>query len=354
MPNILFLGPVASGKTQILARLMNESFNEKHVPTVGYDFRVYGNDDSQKSQIWDASGNDQEETIKFRFRSTLIALYCVDLSGSFDMADFETQKTTIKQHGNMNMKVILVGTKSDLDSDGKNAEALKAYAQSQKLDCFIISAKDNANIDALRDVLFPQPKAQPKPETQQNPERSEAEDIPLPNPQQTPEQLFCGAAMQLENTLTPFPAQQKKMKREMATLKKILLDTSKTPGEKKQAFETFHKESLAILNHKRHPALNALLAFTAFVFFTFFVAAIGFTIMGLATGIWAPAAFIAALTVAHPGAIAVVSTAAVSGMVGGVAAAKRFFTASVPSMGQTNALNTFENYVKEDFRIANA
>jgi small GTP-binding protein len=56
---VIIVGPQAVGKSSILFRLSEGSFNEAYLSTVGIDFKTYGAKVGEKSfslQIWDTAG----------------------------------------------------------------------------------------------------------------------------------------------------------------------------------------------------------------------------------------------------------------------------------------------------------
>jgi small GTP-binding protein len=64
---VVFAGDSGVGKTSLITREYDESFNEKHLATIGVDFRVKNYDLGLvqiKAQLWDTAGQERFRSIQ--------------------------------------------------------------------------------------------------------------------------------------------------------------------------------------------------------------------------------------------------------------------------------------------------
>lgn len=370
--NVIFVGPQQSGKTELFTKISEQTLAFSTSP---YEFFF----DRKLMRAWDET-YDSSTPLDYS-----IWVYCVDLSITLDETALIRKLNQMKQHKPFD--VLLVGTKDDVDGASIRFDQLKHYVAKLGLTAVSTSVKKeqgpkefisslNSSIHKLsfstsEKTFFeglkinldrvPSPASielslsldpldqsdsatqeERSDETVPSPTASEERGFEEPNPSPIATQsTFREAANLLRANLKQFPNKCKKIMTEVKVLKRTICHTEKSDAEKRKALEDFHNKSLAILNHKHHPALKALLAFTAFVFCTVAVAAIGFCIMGLVTGIWAPAIFIAALTAAQPAAIVVVSSAAAAGLTTLACTTYGLFKAPKPTKVQEDGLQRF-------------
>lgn len=93
---LTIIGDTKSGKTSLLQRMKKEGFAERHITTIGVDFRMFDRDNlPEKTQVWDTAGND-------RFK-TITSAYVKGVDAVIIMIDPESEKdltTQIKNHHN--------------------------------------------------------------------------------------------------------------------------------------------------------------------------------------------------------------------------------------------------------------
>lgn len=151
MFKILIIGNSSVGKTSFLFRYADDSFTSAFVSTVGIDFKVKAvvrNDKKMKLQIWDTAGQERYRTITtayYRGAMGFILMYDVTNVESFNsVQDWVTQ---IKTYSWDNAQVILVGNKSDMESERVvTYERGKQLADQLGLEFFETSAKENINV----------------------------------------------------------------------------------------------------------------------------------------------------------------------------------------------------------------
>ncbi|CAF0877345.1 unnamed protein product [Adineta ricciae] len=157
---ILVIGESSVGKSSLMTRFVDETFQATFIPTIGVDFKVRTImiDNYQcKLQIWDTAGQE-------RFR-VITTTYYRDAAGVivvYDVTNHETFSSVcrwldeINKHCDDNIIKVLVGNKADVisveDSPVQkvvSTEQAQQYAQEMNIPFLETSAKDNKNVDTL-------------------------------------------------------------------------------------------------------------------------------------------------------------------------------------------------------------
>lgn len=158
MFKILIIGNSSVGKTSFLFRYADDSFTSAFVSTVGIDFKVktvIRREKRMKLQIWDTAGQERYRTITtayYRGAMGFILMYDVTNEESFNsVQDWVTQ---IKTYSWDNAQVILVGNKSDMESERVvTYDRGKQLADQLGLEFFETSAKENINVKSVFERL---------------------------------------------------------------------------------------------------------------------------------------------------------------------------------------------------------
>lgn len=151
---MLFIGDSGVGKSAIINKHVDNTFNDSRISTIGVDFKISTqevNGKLIKLQIWDTAGQE-------RFRSIVNSYYrggqCIVIV--FDLTDVESFNKIsfwieeIKQYGQSNPPpvIFIVGNKVDRQRKISYDEA-KTTAESFGAKYIETSAKQNINIDQL-------------------------------------------------------------------------------------------------------------------------------------------------------------------------------------------------------------
>lgn len=150
---IVLLGCSGVGKSSIINRLKNNTFDNDELSTIGSAFIRYTSViDNQPviMDIWDTAGQERYGFfIPMFLRESQVVLVCFDSQDK--NIDNILKYIDFSQKDNMNIKIYLVATKTDLcrtlSSDVIN------YAIIEKLDLFITSSKTGEGIKDLFDHI---------------------------------------------------------------------------------------------------------------------------------------------------------------------------------------------------------
>ena len=148
---IIVIGDQAVGKSCLTTQAVRNNFQEFYQATVGFEFLTFNmriNNNVLKLQIWDTCGQEVYKSLIsnfYRNSSLALILYAINNKDSFQHA--ETWLNDLKNQANPNVKVFLVGNKSDLENERVvSKEEGERFKEEKKLDRFFeTSAKTGEN-----------------------------------------------------------------------------------------------------------------------------------------------------------------------------------------------------------------
>ena len=149
------------GKTAIIRRYVQKTFNLEHVMTLGLDFMSAkfntpeGND--IEVRLWDTAGQERFRglTQSFYKRADGICV-CFDVTeqGTFDgISDWQEQ---VQEYGSENVPVMLVGNKIECEAQERVISKEQGQKEGKKLNWEYaeVSAKTDENLEELFSKLF--------------------------------------------------------------------------------------------------------------------------------------------------------------------------------------------------------
>ena len=156
---VLLLGNSYVGKTCILLRFSEDTYNDDYEVTIGLNYRIKTlNIDNNpiRMQIWDTSGEEKFKAIAknfYRGAHGVLLIYDICEKNSFlDVKSWIEQ--IIENTDNDDIVMILCGNKCDMEKErniSKNEG--ENLANSYKIPFFECSAKENINIDEIFNTL---------------------------------------------------------------------------------------------------------------------------------------------------------------------------------------------------------
>merc|ERR1711959_346482 len=149
---LLLIGDSGVGKSCLLLRYVDETYQEAYISTIGVDFKIRTVElDGKviKLQIWDTAGQERFRTITssyYRGAHGIIVVYDVTDEESFN--NVKTWLNEINRYANENVNKLLVGNKSDLTSKKVVDHATaKAFADEIGIPFLETSAKSADNVE---------------------------------------------------------------------------------------------------------------------------------------------------------------------------------------------------------------
>ena len=152
---VIVIGDSGVGKSCLTTQAVRNNFEEFYTATVGFEFLTFNmriNNNVLKLQIWDTCGQEVYKSLItnfYRNSSLALILYAINNSDSFKHA--ENWLTDLKTQANPNVRVFLVGNKSDLEDERViPREEGERFKEEKKLDMFIeTSAKTGENAQGV-------------------------------------------------------------------------------------------------------------------------------------------------------------------------------------------------------------
>lgn len=151
---LLMIGDAGVGKSSMLLRFTDDSFDEHIQSTIGVDFKVKHLDVAGKRiklTIWDTAGQERFRTLTssyYRGAQGVVMVYDVTRRDSFENLEQWLKEVKLYSPNNGEGVVkLLVGNKIDLDSERKvPREEAEAWARSQGMLFLEASAKTRTGI----------------------------------------------------------------------------------------------------------------------------------------------------------------------------------------------------------------
>ena len=149
---IVLIGDSSVGKTNIFSKYLNDEFDPDSKATVGVEF---GTKDFKieeklvKVQIWDTAGQERYRSITnayYKGAKGCLLVYDITNKSSFESLDRWLDE--LKNNGDDDVSIMLVGNKNDLDSDRAiSLEDGKKFAEFRKMAFIETSALNGDNIE---------------------------------------------------------------------------------------------------------------------------------------------------------------------------------------------------------------
>lgn len=155
---MLIIGNSGVGKSCLLLRYAENSFNENFFNTIGVDFKlktVKHDNDVIKLQIWDTAGQERFRTLTasyYRGAQGIIIVYDVTDRETFD--NVRTWITEIEKYSQAGVCKILVGNKCDMDDRRQvTYDEGKEFASQFGMPFLETSAKATQRVDEAFDTM---------------------------------------------------------------------------------------------------------------------------------------------------------------------------------------------------------
>ena len=147
---ILLLGDSAVGKTSLLSKYVDNTFQEQHIATIGVEYKdkfIIRNDFNIRLQIWDTAGQERFHSIsKNLYRGTNGVFFVYDITRE---ETFNNLKNWIREFQEVegDIKGVILGNKCDMEEERVIQEKqLISFSEKFQMPYLETSAKDNINV----------------------------------------------------------------------------------------------------------------------------------------------------------------------------------------------------------------
>ena len=150
---LVIVGDSACGKSSLLLRFADDSFDSRHISTIGVDFKIrtiMNKEDNRrlKLQLWDTAGQERFRTITqayYRGAHGVMVVYDTTRAGSFE--NVKRWMIDVEQYA-PGVPIVLVGNKVDLVEERQvDTEVGKEYASFLGAGFIETSAKTDDNVE---------------------------------------------------------------------------------------------------------------------------------------------------------------------------------------------------------------
>ncbi|XP_034552932.1 ras-related protein Rab-25b [Notolabrus celidotus] len=150
---VVLIGESGVGKSNLLARFTKNEFNHDSRTTIGVEFSsrtVQLGGFTIKAQIWDTAGLERYRAITSAYyRGAVGALLVFDITKHLTYESAERWLKELYEHADPNIVVMLVGNKSDLESERSvPTEEARDFAEKNGLLYLETSALESTNVEA--------------------------------------------------------------------------------------------------------------------------------------------------------------------------------------------------------------
>ena len=151
---VLFIGDSGTGKSSLILRFVDDSFNTSFISTIGVDFKIKTVDidgSKIKMQIVDTNGTEKFRSfVRSWYRGAHGVILVYDVTNSHSFSNLKDFLEEIENHGPVGVSKLIVGTKTDLhyERDVDFASA-KTFADELGIQIMEASAKSKINVDEI-------------------------------------------------------------------------------------------------------------------------------------------------------------------------------------------------------------
>ncbi|KAH0571805.1 Rab1a [Spironucleus salmonicida] len=152
----LIIGDSAAGKSSLLLRYADNTFNPIFHSTIGVDYRIKTVNFQNltiKLQLWDTAGQEKfENIVQSYYRGAHGVLLVFDLSESGAMRGVEKWMLRADHHVNERVVKVLVGNKNDLEQQVPQAE-IDSFCARFGMKFFSVSSLSGAQVQSAFEAL---------------------------------------------------------------------------------------------------------------------------------------------------------------------------------------------------------
>ncbi|KAM0676602.1 Ras- protein Rab-30 [Binucleata daphniae] len=153
---IILIGNSGVGKTCLIKRYTDQSYQPNYTSTIGVDFKIKTisvGGESVKLQIWDTAGQERFRTITnsyYRGAHGIIIVFDLTCQESFSSVPEWVEE--IETHAHKDVEIVLIGNKQDLqDKIEVDDEAVNKFISEKLVNTMYLqaSAKENNNVEKI-------------------------------------------------------------------------------------------------------------------------------------------------------------------------------------------------------------
>ena len=147
----VFLGDQGVGKSSIIQRYIQDSFNVDQSPTIGIDFSIKNiqiNDQTYKLHLWDTAGQERfKSLIPAYIKDCQVAIIVYDITNQESFKNVANWYKTIQEQAGEQIVLGLIGNKTDLPNQAVTTQ--EGMSKADQIQAFYqeVSAKSGDKVD---------------------------------------------------------------------------------------------------------------------------------------------------------------------------------------------------------------
>lgn len=153
---LVIVGASGVGKSSLLTRFVDDTFNNEFISTIGVDFKIKTiqiGDVNVKLQIWDTAGQERFKAITTSYyRGSHAAIIAFDPYTRDGLDCIQNFYDDIKRYSG-SAHIVLVSTKSELPCPLISQRTIAEVAEGLSLDYFATSARQGTGIDEVFEAI---------------------------------------------------------------------------------------------------------------------------------------------------------------------------------------------------------
>ncbi|XP_069807508.1 ras-related protein Rab-13 [Dendropsophus ebraccatus] len=155
---LLLIGDSGVGKTCLIVRFSEDSFNSTYISTIGIDFKIRTTEIQGKKiklQVWDTAGQERFKTITTAYyRGAMGIILVYDITDERSFENIQNWMKSIKENAAPGVERMLLGNKCDMENRRKvPKERGEKLAKEHGIRFFETSAKSSQNVDEAFNAL---------------------------------------------------------------------------------------------------------------------------------------------------------------------------------------------------------
>ncbi|XP_053331088.1 ras-related protein Rab-13 [Spea bombifrons] len=155
---LLLIGDSGVGKTCLIVRFSEDSFNNTYISTIGIDFKIRTTEIQGKKiklQVWDTAGQERFKTITTAYyRGAMGIILVYDITDERSFENIQNWMKSIKENASAGVERMLLGNKCDMEHKRKvPKERGEKLAKEHNIRFFETSAKSSQNVDEAFNTL---------------------------------------------------------------------------------------------------------------------------------------------------------------------------------------------------------
>ena len=151
---LVVMGDISVGKSSLLARYINNTFDQFNESTIGAAFFTKHvqseNGENVNLEIWDTAGQERYDSLlPMYYRGANIIIFVFDVNNPITLENLRKRWLPIINESSMKTLFFVVGNKNDLENKVSDEDVTKLIQDYGDIDYYKVSAKADTGLEEL-------------------------------------------------------------------------------------------------------------------------------------------------------------------------------------------------------------